>query len=85
MNAARVELRIDSLVLHGVAPGARDRVADAFSTELTRLLTERGVPAGLSTAGERAAIDAGELRLGGRSDASAGVELAHVVYRGLSR
>ncbi len=85
VSAGRIELRIDSLVLHGVDPRARYRVADAFSAELTRLLTERGVPAALASAGEKPAIDAGEMRLGGGSDRSTGVDLANAVYRGMSR
>jgi hypothetical protein len=41
----RVLVEIDALVLDGVRPADRERVAEAFSRELTRLLTVHGVPA----------------------------------------
>jgi hypothetical protein len=85
VSTRRVELRIDALVLHGVEPGAQARVADGLTSELTRLLAERGLPDGLAQAGERPSVDAGQLHLGDRSDASAGVGIARALYRGLSR
>lgn len=38
-----IELHIEELVLHGFAPGDRDRIASAVQQELTVLLTEQGV------------------------------------------
>jgi hypothetical protein len=42
---ARIDVRIEELVLHGVAAGDRHRVADAVQVGLHRLLAERGLPA----------------------------------------
>ena len=40
-----VRIDIDELVLHGVPPAHRYRVAAAFERELTRLLRMHGLPA----------------------------------------
>jgi hypothetical protein len=42
--AVNVRIEIDQLVLHGVRPADRHRVAAAFERELTRLLRTRGLP-----------------------------------------
>jgi hypothetical protein len=41
----RVLVEIDALLLDGVRPADRARVAEAFTRELSRLLTEHGLPA----------------------------------------
>ena len=48
-----IELEIDELVLHGVAPTDRVAVGEAVQHELTRLLTERGVPPSLEQRRQR--------------------------------
>ncbi|MCC2668856.1 MAG: hypothetical protein K0Q72_1327 [Armatimonadetes bacterium] len=47
IRPAQIELQIDELVLHGVAERDGEAVGDAFTRELTRLLTEHGVPEAL--------------------------------------
>jgi hypothetical protein len=81
---ARVELRVDELVLDGFRPADRHRVAEGFQAELVRLLAERGVPPGLVRGGDRPALDAGAFRLppGARPEA-AGVQAARALYAGL--
>jgi hypothetical protein len=45
---AEVDLRIDELVLHGVAARDRHRAADAIERELAQLIAARGVPPSLA-------------------------------------
>ncbi|HEX8394222.1 MAG TPA: hypothetical protein VF665_17900 [Longimicrobium sp.] len=62
-----INLHLDELVLHGVAPRDRDAVGEALRAELGRLITERGLPPSLMG-------DAGTLRLdGGRFTVSEGM------------
>jgi hypothetical protein len=44
MRPPNVALRIDELVLHGFAPGDRQRIAAAVQREMTRLVAAGGVP-----------------------------------------
>jgi hypothetical protein len=57
-----------------------------FQRELTRLLTERGLPPGLAAGGETARIDGGsfEARPGGRAE-GVGRQVVGAVYGGLKR
>jgi len=41
-----VSVHIEELVLIGIRPGDRDRVAQALQSELTRLLRQRPLPSG---------------------------------------
>ena len=45
LGPGRIEIHIDELVLHGVAPGEQRAVGDAFQRELTALVTRHGVEA----------------------------------------
>lgn len=80
-----LELHIERLVLHGVAPRDRDLVGAALQAELGRLLTERGIPAGLSRGGalDRLRIDPRSLAAGASAEVM-GVQIAQAIYRGLS-
>lgn len=53
-----INLRLDELVLHGVAARDREAVGEALRAELGRLIAERGLPAALTG-------DAGTVRLDG--------------------
>ena len=44
MRRPDVALSIDELVLHGFAPGDRQRIAAAMQREMTRLSSAHGVP-----------------------------------------
>jgi hypothetical protein len=80
-----VDLRIDALVLYGLAPGDRDRLGRAVEHELARLFAERGVPAPLLRGGETAQRDGGTLDLTPAASPEAlGARVAQAIYRGLS-
>ena len=83
MPSPDVELHIESLVLHGVAPGDRAAVAEALRAELARLVTEGGVPASLLAADGRARVDAGSFAVPeGASPAALGAGAARAVLGG---
>lgn len=80
-----IELHIEELVLHGFAPGDRSRIGEAVEGELTRLLTERGVPPFLMRGGETGRLDVGtfEVTSGSRAE-KLGSQVAQAVYGGLA-
>jgi len=87
-QASRVELQIGELVLHGVEARDREAVAEAFTRELTRLLSENGVPEALSpTGGESQQVDSLDASLFpgsmGLSPGHLGTRVALAVYTGL--
>ena len=80
----QIELNIDELVLHGFAPGDRHRIGEAVERELTRLLTDRGVPQSLERGGEIASMDGGAFEVAPGSRAQVvGAQVAKAVYGGL--
>lgn len=78
MTPARVELHIEELVVHGVAPAEARRLGAAVERELTRLLAERGVPAAWQTDGGVDHLDGGSVRAG----ENLGADAARAVYGG---
>ncbi len=79
-------LHIEELVLHGFAPGDRQRLGEALQRELTRLLAGGGRPGWLAQGGEVARLDGGELTLTpGTPAETVGARVARAVYRGLKR
>jgi hypothetical protein len=81
-----VTIRIDELVLRGVRPGDRHRVAGAITAELTRLLTERGVPSGLARTASLDRIAGNPVRVPPRSSPRLlGQRLAGALYSSLDR
>ena len=78
---AAVELHIERLVLHGIAPRDRRRVGAALQQELTRLLSEQGIPAGWrqGTALDQLKVDGRAVALGGPAEAM-GVQIAQAIY-----
>jgi hypothetical protein len=82
---ARIDLRIDELILHGVAARDRHRVADAIEHELARLIAERGVPGGLAPSAPRDDARTAALAMprSGRSD-DLGRGVAQAIYRALT-
>jgi hypothetical protein len=81
-----VVVRIERLVLEGFAAHDRWRIASAVESELSRLLTERGLPPGLLEGGAVATIQADSFapRAGSRPEAI-GADVARAVYEGLAR
>jgi hypothetical protein len=96
-----VRLRIDELVLHGIDVPNAHRLGPAVAAELTRLVRERGLPAGLVPGGSPPdgslpdGLDAGSpdaqrssptVRLTtGLGAEAVGTRLAAAIYAGLRR
>lgn len=84
-----IELEIGQLVLDGVAPSDRHRVAAAVEHELGRLLAERGLPAGLGDGEPGSAValrgvDGGSFEhRPGMAPRLVGARVAEGIYRGL--
>jgi hypothetical protein len=80
-----IEIHIEELVLEGVAPGDRHRVAEAFAQELARLTAEQGFPRGRAAGQTVDRLDAGTLPRGLHTGApDLGTEIATAVHRNLS-
>lgn len=81
-----VDLNIKQLVLRGFSPPHRHRIAQAIQSELTRLVTEQGVPASLTTSLSIDRLDTGDLQVSAHARAeTVGVRVARLVYRGMGR
>lgn len=81
---ASVEVRIDRLVLAGVAPGDRYRVADGVQSELARLLVAQGVPANRNAAAHERQIDGGTIHIdSGMRAVQVGEQIAQAIHRSL--
>jgi hypothetical protein len=81
-----IELHIERLVLHGIAPGERYRVGAAVERELARLIEERGVPDQLTRGGDVARLDGGSFAIEpGMAADALGAAIARAVYGGMSR
>ena len=84
-----IELEIGQLVLDGVAPSDRHRVAAAVESELGRLLAERGLPTGLGDGEPGSAVvlrnvDGGSFEhRPGSAPRLVGARVAEGIYRGL--
>jgi hypothetical protein len=80
---AAIELRIDELVLTGVAPADRYAIGEAIELELARLFAEEGAPSWRRSL-EVDYLNAGEVQLhAGAHPRSTGVQLAQAIYGGL--
>ena len=81
-----VDLRIDALVLDGFEQSDRELIAAALRGELSRLLAEEGLPAGLRAPARIDRVDGGIFAAAaGAGSATIGAQLARSIYRGLSR
>jgi hypothetical protein len=81
-----MQLRIDELVLHGFPASARHGISEATRQELTRLLTERGVPEVMNEPVATARVDAGSFRMAkGAGPNAIGALVADAVYGGLKQ
>ncbi len=81
-----IKLQVDELVLHGFAPGDRQRISAAVERELERLLSERGLPANLQQGGDRPVLNGGSfaVRPNARPEAI-GAQVARAIYGGFSK
>jgi len=78
-----IEINIDELVLHGFSPGDRYRIGEAVELELTRLISEQGIPSSLSRGGEQTRMNGGTFNMSPNSRAElVGTQVAQSVYKG---
>jgi hypothetical protein len=81
-----VEIHIEELVLHGLAPGDRHGIGDAVQIELARLFAGDGAARLSGGPWAAGALDAGEFRLPPGATAQViGVQVARAVYGQISR
>jgi|GEM_PF-1851245 len=82
---AQLELHIERLVLHGVEPKDRQRVAAALQVELHRLLSQ-DIPVGLDrgVALAQLKIDAPAISVGATTE-MIGVQIAQAIYSGFAQ
>jgi hypothetical protein len=83
-----VTLHIEKLILDGldVRPGDRQHLQAAVEAELTRLLGEGGIAAGLAEGGAVPAVRGGSIQTGGGGGAAGlGSQIAQAVYGGIGK
>jgi len=81
-----VELHIEELVLHGFPTAGHEGIGEAVQKELTRLLSEHGLPWSFSTIQEIERLDGGTLQLNSQSKPETiGNELARAIYGGMNQ
>ena len=80
-----VELHIEELVLHGFPAADRQALAHEVTAELTRLLTERGVPQALAADATMVSIPGGSFTVTPTATArSHGAQIAQAIYDGMA-
>lgn len=81
INKQTIEVNIDELVLHGFSPLERYQIAADLQMELTRLFTERGLPASFNSGVMIDRLNAGSFQYGnGNKKTSTGSQIAGSVY-----
>jgi len=84
-NPQSIELHIEELVIHGFAPDNHERFGAAVESELTRLLSERGIVRSLSESIEIEQIHGGAFRVRQDDESEAvGEQLAKAIYLGVT-
>lgn len=79
-----VDLHIERLVIDDASPAEGRRIGASVESELTRLLTERGLPSGLERGGDVGSLDGGSISRGlGDSSRRVGGRVAEAAYRSL--
>jgi hypothetical protein len=79
-----IELHIEELVLHGFGNHNAYQIGSAIEQEITRLLQERGLPAGFYGNIDVEHLNAGKFSMQPEAKArSVGSNIAHSVYKGL--
>lgn len=76
-----VNLRIDALVLHDFTRADGHRATTAFQSELTRLITARGLPEFSDSSADH--LDAGTIRASSVRPELTGTRAARAIHRGL--
>jgi hypothetical protein len=86
VTAARVDVQIEELALHGFPPLAAGRVGEAVERELSLLVAARGLPTSFRADRAAASLDGGVFPLGAAGDARGlGARIAGNVYGSLAR
>jgi hypothetical protein len=81
-----IELHVEELALQGFPPVDRHRISEAVQRELTRLLSDQGLPASLEAGREFSQVDGGSFQLSTGSRAgSVGADIGRAVYGGLAK
>jgi len=81
INKQAIEVNIDELVLHGFPAGERYQVAADLQMELTRLFTEKGLPASFNSAVMIERLNAGSFQFNNENKkVSPGSQIASSVY-----
>lgn len=83
-----ITLHIERLVLDGLSfsPVDRLRLQAAIETELTRLLSTRGIDAGFQTSALFPSLRAGEIQIAaGSSPDGIGQQIAGALYEGIGK
>jgi len=81
---ARIIVRIEELILDGVAPGDRHAIADAVRHAVAQQLAHSGPGSSWGTSAHIDRIDAGECRLTRQGAQSLGSRVGETIYRGIS-
>ena len=82
---ARIVVRIEELILDGVAPGDRYAIADAVRNALTEQLAQSGAGPSWNRGAHIERIDAGECRLPRHAGApTLGSRIGETIYRGIT-
>ena len=82
---SRIVVRIDELILDGVAPGDRYAIADAIRNALAEQLERSGAGPSWNRGAHIERIDAGECWLPQRAGAGTlGSRIGETIYRGIS-
>ena len=75
-----IAIEIDELVLHGFPLSERDRIVESVTTELTRIVAERGLPQPVATPADGDTLRGGSFTL---RRGEAGLQIAEAIYVGL--
>jgi hypothetical protein len=85
MKRPAIDLHIDELILRNVPYAQRHLIAATVERELTRLLTEQGLPPSLAQGGNIPHLSVGNLHMAADAQADAiGLQIAQAVYSNLS-
>lgn len=79
-----IDLQIGELILRGLPYAQRHRIAAAVVQELTRLLSEQGLPPSLAAGGAIPHISVNDLRVANGRPSAIGIQIAQGVYENLA-
>ena len=83
MKPGDITISIDELLLDGIPAGDVHRMSSALSSELSRLIAERGLPARLLAEGASARVQVASIKPAeGQTEERIGAEVANAIYRG---